>query len=148
MITDDSSGRNEHLHPAARVQERTPSSSSGGSSPSSYWTRFWWNCVYEIQIHNVFHSRHSKDSSDIVSATSSKSPSQLKAFPAEREWWTKFSDGMSGRILLKSNLPYQARRKLHKSKTCNAREYFLNCAKCVAGNFFLKILRFSSNLLF
>ena len=34
-----------NLHPAARVQERTPSSSSGGSSPSSY-------CVHKIIVNN------------------------------------------------------------------------------------------------
>ena len=46
-----------------------------------------------------------------VSATGSKA----KSISLEREWWTKFSDGMPSGILLKSNLPYQARRKLHQS---------------------------------
>ena len=62
---------------------------------------------------------------------------RAKSISLEREWWTKFSDGMSAGILLKSNLPYQARRKLQKSKTCNAWEYFPNCANSCPGNWVL-----------
>ena len=42
---------------------------------------------------------------------------------------------MSGGILLKSNLPYQASRKLQKCKTCNARENFSESHKLVVGKF-------------
>ena len=80
-----------NLHPAARVQERAPSSSSGGSSPSSY-------CIHKIIVNNQI---------------------SFICFGARSDGRT-FCGGMFVGILLKTNLPYQAPHTLHNIQICDA----------------------------
>ena len=95
-----------NLHPAARVQERAPSSSSGGSSPSSYWA------------HNII----------VINKTSLISFGVLAQAQEDLEWWEKILWRNVRRNLAKDQfaIPGAAHTAQHPNMRC------LECSKWIA----------------